>query len=215
MDTKAISEERKKYFQDINKKGSAALDWNFGTAGHKLIELIINNEIKRGSKILDIGCGPGNEAIFLAKQGMDVTGIDLSSEVIDLAKKLADLQQVKVNFIQGDALKLPFKDNTFDVVNDTFVFHHFQKSIRKKYAQEIKRVLKKNGIFVLRGFSCKMAPPSNKPLSVGGGPLRLRGNEILETFMPYFEVENLSLFKNLPTVKRPNQRHWFGIFRNV
>ena len=76
---------------------------------------------------MDIGCGPGNEAIFLAKQGTDVTGIDLSSEVIDLAKKLADLQQVKVNFIQGDALKLPFKDNTFDVVNDTFVFHHFQK----------------------------------------------------------------------------------------
>jgi hypothetical protein len=68
-------------------------------------------------------------------------------------------------------------------------------------------VLKNGGIFVLRGFSNKMTP--------GTGPFRLTGNEILQAFMPYFEVENLSLFKNIPTVKRPDQWHWFGIFRKI
>ena len=207
MKTKALNKERQAYFQDIYQKGSAALDWNFGAAGHKLIELVIDNTIKRGSKILDIGSGPGNEAIFLAKQGMEVTGLDLNSEAIKLSKKLANLQEVTVKFVQGDAVKLPFKNSSFDVVNDTFVFHHFEKTIRKIYAQEVNRVLKKDGIFILRGFSCKMTS--------GSGPFRLTGNEILEAFMPYFEVENLSLFRNIPTAKRPDQWHWLGIFRKA
>lgn len=206
MKTKAIDRQRRSYFKDIYKKGASSLDWNFGTAGHKLIELVINGTLKRGDKILDIGSGPGNEAIFLAKQGMKVTGLDLNPDAIAIAEKLADLQGVdNLKFIQGDALKLPFTDKTFNAVNDTFVFHHFERSIRKKYAREINRVLKKGGFFFLRGFSCKMTP--------GSGPFRLTGNEILEAFMPYFEVEELSLFKNVPTVKRPDQWHWFAIFR--
>jgi len=208
MKTKAINAQKKEYFENIYKKGNSALDWNFGTAGHKLIELVINSTIKKGFKILDIGCGPGNEAIFLAKQGMKVTGIDINPNAIAIAKELANIQSISdIKFIQGDALNLNFENDTFDVINDTFVFHHFKKSVRKRYAREVNRVLKNNGIFVLRGFSCKMTP--------GSGPYRLTGNEILEAFMPYFEVEELSLFKNLPTVKRPEQWHWFGIFRKV
>lgn len=208
METKAISSQRKEYFENIYKNGNSVLDWNFGTAGHKLIELVINGTIKNGFKILDIGSGPGNEAIFLAKQGMKVTGIDINPNAIAIAKELANIQGVNnIKFIQGDALKLNFKNDTFDVINDTFVFHHFEKSIRKRYVCEVNRILKNKGIFVLRGFSCKMTP--------GSGPFRLTGNEILEAFMPYFEVEELSLFKNLPTVKRPEQWHWFGIFRKV
>jgi len=208
METKTINSRRKEYFKNIYKKGNSDLDWNFGTAGHKLIELVLNGTIKKGFKVLDIGSGPGNEAIFLAKQGMKVTGIDISPDAIVIAKDLANIQAVNdIKFIQGDALELAFKNNTFDVINDTFVFHHFKKSIRKRYAREVNRVLKNKGIFVLRGFSCKMTP--------GSGPFRLTGNEILESFMPYFEVEELSLFKNFPTLKRPEQWHWFGIFRKV
>lgn len=207
MNTKSLNSQRQKYFHDIYNKENPNVDWNFGTAGHKLIELVIDGTIKRGSKILDIGSGPGNEAIFLQKQGMDVTGLDINPDAISISKKLSLIQGANIEFVQGDALKLPFKNNNFDVVNDTFVFHHFEKSIRKNYAKEINRVLKDGGIFILRGFSCKMTP--------GTGPFRLTGNEILEAFMPYFEVENLSLFKNLPTLKRPDQWHWFGIFRKV
>jgi ubiquinone/menaquinone biosynthesis C-methylase UbiE len=208
MKTKALSPQKQSYFRDIYKEGSAALDWNFGTAGHKLVELVINGTIRRGDKILDIGFGPGNEAVFLAKQGMKVTGFDINPDAVTIAKELATLQGINdIRFIQGDALKLNFEDKMFNVVNDTFVFHHFDKSVRKRYARGINRVLKKEGIFVLRGFSCKMTP--------GSGPFRLTGNEIIETFIPYFEVEELSLFKNLPTEKRPEQWHWFGIFRKI
>ena len=207
MKTKALNSQRQSYFKAVYKEGGSLLDWNFGTAGQKVIELVINGQIKRGDKVLDIGSGPGNEAVFLAKQGMKVTGLDINENAIVLAEKLAQLQGVDrdIKFIQGDALKLDFKKESFDVVNDTFVFHHFEKKSRKIYAKEIHRVLKKNGIFILRAFSNKMTP--------GSGPFRLTGREILDAFLPYLEIEELSLFRNLPTVKRSDQCHWFGVFR--
>lgn len=207
MKTNAVNSQRNAYFSDVYKKGGNLLDWNFGTAGHKLIELVVSGAIKKGDKILDIGSGPGNESVFLAKRGCVVTGVDINANAIKLAKKLANLQGVNVNFLQRDALDLKLKNKSFDVVNDTFVFHHFEKSVRDQYAKEINRVLKPGGVFVLRGFSCKM--------STGTGPFRLTGNEILESFMPYFQVEELSLFKNIPTDKRPDQWHWFGVFRKI
>ena len=205
MKTKAIDKGRQDYFSGIYKNNPYLLDWNFGTAGTKLVELVIDGSIKRGSKVLDIGSGPGNEAIFLAKQGMVVTGLDLNPDAISLAKKLAELQAVEVEFVQGDALETPFKKEVFDVVNDTFVFHHFSKNIRSQYAKEIYRLLKPGGIFVIRGFSNKMTP--------GTGPFRLTGKDIVEPFCEFFDIEHLSLFKNVPTEKRPDQWHWFGIFR--
>jgi ubiquinone/menaquinone biosynthesis C-methylase UbiE len=207
MKTKTLDKGRQNYFSDIYKKDPLLLDWDFGTAGNKLIELVIDGTIKRGSVVLDIGSGPGNEAVFLAKQGMKVTGIDLNPNALVLAKKLADLQAVEVKFIEADALDLPFKKGTFDVVNDTFVFHHFSKNIRLQYAKEVHRVLKTGGIFLIRGFSNKMTP--------GTGPFRLTGKDIVEPFSHYLEIEHLSLFKNIPTIKRPDQWHWMGIFRKI
>lgn len=204
--TKSLNHEKFDYFDKIYQEGKPNnLDWNFGTAGPELAKLVIDGVIKRKSKILDIGCGPGLEAIFLARQEMEVTAIDISSKALSLAKKLAKTLDVEIKFVVADALNLPFPDNFFDVVSDDFVFHHFEDSIRNQYSREIARVLKPEGIFVLRGFSNKMLP--------GSGPRRLTGNEIAETFMPYFQIENLSLFRNFPTVKRPDQLHWLGIFR--
>jgi ubiquinone/menaquinone biosynthesis C-methylase UbiE len=204
MKTRALNVERQDYFDNIYEGENPLLDWNFGTASHKLIELVIDGTIKRGSSILDIGSGPGTESIFLAKQGMNVTGLDINPEAIELSKKLADLQKTKVRFVNGDALETVFHDNEFDVVNDTFVFHHFEPSIRQQYALEINRVVRPGGLFILRGFSDKMTP--------GSGPFRLTSKDILDAFTPYFSVEHLSRFRNIPTEKRPDQWHWLGVF---
>lgn len=205
---KSLNIEKFKYFEKIYKdKDPNKMDWNFGTASPELAKLVIEGVIKRGAKVLDIGCGPGLESVFLARQGMEVTGIDIFDEALKFARKLAKLFNVKIKFINADALNLPFPNDTFDVVNDNFVFHHFEDHVRDQYAQEIHRVLKKNGIFILRAFSNKMLP--------GSGPRRLRGNEIVQTFIPYFEIENLSIFRNFPTEKRPDQLHWLCIFRKI
>jgi ubiquinone/menaquinone biosynthesis C-methylase UbiE len=74
-------------------------------------------KIGPNSRVIDIGCGKGTGAVFLAqKTGCRVTGIDLSPELIEQAKSLARRKGLedKVQFRVGNALKLPFSDGSFD-----------------------------------------------------------------------------------------------------
>ena len=66
----------------------------------------------RGKKILDVGCGPGLYASLLIKKGAVVKGMDISKELIGIAKKEAPAAE----FIIGDAERLPYKNSEFDIV---------------------------------------------------------------------------------------------------
>lgn len=72
--------------------------------------------IAAGTKVLEVGCGTGRTACYLAKQGCDVTGIDIRPHMIDKACLRAQEEQVQARFLVGDACALPFMDKRFDVV---------------------------------------------------------------------------------------------------
>ena len=100
-------------------------------------------------RVLDVGCGIGGPARMLADEfNCDVTGIDMSHEFILTARKLSTLVGLrdKTEFIQGDALELPFESGSFDVAWT----QHVQMNINDKarFYSEISRVLTDNGIFV-------------------------------------------------------------------
>ncbi|MEN8202843.1 MAG: methyltransferase domain-containing protein [Bacteroidota bacterium] len=102
-----------------------------------------------GSTVLDVGCGIGGPARMLADElDCKVTGIDISEEYIRTAKKLSALVGLKkkTKFIQADALNMPFKDGSFDVVWT----QHVQMNIedKQKFYSEIRRVLKARGMFI-------------------------------------------------------------------
>ncbi len=81
--------------------------------------LIKKANIKKGSKVLDVGCGLGKTACRLAAEsGCTVTGMDIMPAMVEQAKKTAKQLKVedKVQFMEGDARKLPFEDNSFDTV---------------------------------------------------------------------------------------------------
>ena len=101
------------------------------------------------SKILDIGCGLGGPCRMLADEyGCAVTGIDITEEFIQTAKRLTALVKLddKVNFLKADALQLPFDDESFDF---TWT-QHVQMNIEDKHRfyAEMKRVLKTGGKFI-------------------------------------------------------------------
>ncbi len=95
---------------------------------------------KKGEKILDIGCGIGFYANYIAKTGAKTYGIDMSSEYIKQAKKYA---KFKINFKVADANKLPFKNGFFDKVLMTEVLEHIPDY--KKALTQLCRVLRKGG----------------------------------------------------------------------
>jgi SAM-dependent methyltransferase len=68
-----------------------------------------------GSRLLDVGCGPGRHALALARRGMEVTGVDLSPDFVDLARAGAAAEGLTATFTVGDVRDLPY-DSEFDAV---------------------------------------------------------------------------------------------------
>lgn len=100
-----------------------------------------------GEKVLDLGCANGRMVELFFPKNVEYYGVDISGELIEIAKKLYPAGHFQV----GDALDIPFADNTFDKVYFISVLHHIpSKEFRQKCFSEINRVLKPNGQLVLR-----------------------------------------------------------------
>lgn len=98
--------------------------------------------LKPGLKILEAGCGRGEFLLNFKKLGLDCTGVDLSKE----AKSFLKTHQIPVHLCNADKEKLPFKDNTFDVVyNKSFLEHLSNPDF---FLKEALRVLKPGGIII-------------------------------------------------------------------
>lgn len=105
-------------------------------------------QLAPGEHVLDIGCGTGTTAL-LAKElvGLEgsVTGVDASPEMVARANRKASRAQSDAIFINGLVEALPFPDAQFDVVLSSMMLHHLPADIRRKCAQEVRRVLKPGG----------------------------------------------------------------------
>lgn len=149
---------------NIHRKDIASVD-EFHVRGAQVSKELADCLALNGAKVLDVGCGIGGPCRMLADEyNCEVTGIDLSHEFIDTAQKLSSLTGLSeaTNFVQGDALSLPFKDQTFDVVWS----QHVQMNIFNKaqFYAEIHRVLKPNGSFIYYDILKKNNEPIEYPM---------------------------------------------------
>ena len=98
---------------------------------------------KKGLECLDIGTGTGFLAMMLAELGHDVTGIDISEKMMELGKQHAEERGVDVTFVKGEGERMPFDDDTFDViVNCRVLWTLTEPEVSLK---EWRRVLKPGG----------------------------------------------------------------------
>jgi len=95
------------------------------------------------TKLLEIGCGAGNNIWFAAREGYDVTGIDASKAAILFAKKRFDADGLKCNLKIGDFSALPFDDNLFDVGIERAALSQVPKQTVPLVLRELCRVLKR------------------------------------------------------------------------
>ena len=102
---------------------------------------------------LDLGCGTGAEASFMASCGIATEGLDISPTAIDLARRGATNDH-RAAFQAGDVRDLPFADESFDLVTDRATFHHMiGDDDQERYMSEVGRVLRPGGMFLLRGLT--------------------------------------------------------------
>jgi SAM-dependent methyltransferase len=105
--------------------------------------------LPKGSEVLDIGCGAGSNLLYLAQHGYRPHGVDLSPGAVAAARARASEANLAVDVREGDALALPFVDESFGALIDNGCFHTIPLRRRKRYAEEVHRVLRPAGIFVL------------------------------------------------------------------
>lgn len=124
-------------------------------------ELVDDGTIPVGTA-LELGCGTGEKAIYLAKRGFRVTGVDISQTAIKHARKLAKGEKVEADFFAKDAADLSFlQKREFDFVLDFANLHGIARNKQQAYARQIIEHSKKGGSFFLRIFS-KRTPNRNK-----------------------------------------------------
>ena len=112
----------------------------------------VERHLPNSGKALDLGCGPGRNAIYLAKQGWDVDAVDLSQEAIRWAEERASEAGVQVNFILKDLFALEIEEAKYDLVYDSGCFHYVAPHRRLTYLDVIKKALKPVGCFAITCF---------------------------------------------------------------
>ena len=93
----------------------------------KLVDIILNNiEINPGSKVLDMACGTGRHSILFARKGFDITAIDLSKNLLSIARQAAYEENLKINFIRSDIRHFSLTNDFSLAVNLFTSFGYFE-----------------------------------------------------------------------------------------
>ncbi|MEM7245098.1 MAG: class I SAM-dependent methyltransferase [Acidobacteriota bacterium] len=112
------------------------------------------DEVPRGGRLLDLGCGEGRKALWLARRGWEVTGVDLSPTAIAWARENAESAGLPVDFRVGSVLDLAgLADDSFDLVHDGNCAHCIVGDDRAALLASVRRVLSQGGVFLLNAMS--------------------------------------------------------------
>jgi len=129
------------------------IPWNCETPPEALVTLVKSGKI-RPCRTVDLGCGAGNYAIYLASLGFEVIGIDSAPAAIQIAQENAQKQGVKCRFVVADLLgDLHEVNDTFDFAYDWEVMHHIFPEDRKTYVENVYKLLKPGAPYLSVCFS--------------------------------------------------------------
>lgn len=163
-----------------------SLPWELGRPRRVLVDLVESGAIS-GNRVLDICCGAGTNAVYLAKKGFEVAGIDISSRAIEYAREKARREGVLLRLVVGNFLELPFEDGEFDFVFDMGCFHHVRPWDREKFLGEVHRVLRMGGLYLLVCFSSMNGPAWN----------HLTREQIIGIFSGRFRIKSIEHFSSV------------------
>ncbi len=148
---KKLLDENKKNYEELYSKQQAFLrypaDWII-----RFHNMYLKKHIPEG-KVLDYGCGGGNNSVFFIEKGYETWGVDVAESYLELVKMNLESKHLDVrlskNFsiISPETISLPFKDNFFDIVISNQVFYYLPSEEHiKKVCKEIYRCLKPSGV---------------------------------------------------------------------
>jgi len=188
----------------------SGIPWNSETPPMALIELVVNETV-RPCRAIDLGCGAGNYAIYLASRGFEVTGVDSSPAVIGIAQENARKRGVSCRFVVADLLgDLPEVQDTFGFAYDWALLHHIYPEDRKRYVKNVCRLLDPGALYLSVAFS------ETDTLLGGSGKYRTTPNGAILYFSSEAEMRDLLsphfVIRDLRTIEMIGK---FGLYQAV
>jgi cyclopropane fatty-acyl-phospholipid synthase-like methyltransferase len=166
--------------------------WDIGRPQPAIMQLAETGEIT--GSVLDVGCGTGENVLYLAERGLAAAGIDGAPSAIRKARAKAKRRGLKVQFEVADALDLSTPDRPFDTVIDSGLFHVFSDEERIRFRESLGRVVRPGGTYFLMCFSDQQ--PGD------WGPRRVTQAEIRSVFSDGWRVNSIQ-----PSAFETNEGH--------
>jgi SAM-dependent methyltransferase len=153
----------KKQIKFVSKKDPTIIPWEIKTFDPNLKEILDYYKLDTGT-LLELGCGRGDDCKYLSSRGFDVTGIDVSPDVIEIAKNNSS----NVKFIEGDFFTEVF-DTDFDVIVDRGFLHNYENKLFEIF-EICSNVMRPGGKFVIISGNANQPPIDSctpPPMNVG------------------------------------------------
>ncbi len=179
--------------------------WDIGRPQHEIVTLEESGKIS--GDVLDVGCGTGENALFLAVRGHVVWGVDSAPTAIETARKKAKERGLFTTFLVKDALNLHELRRTFDTVIDSGLFHTLSDADRPCFVRNLSEILKPGGTYYMLAFS-ELEPGEY-------GPRRIRQQEILDTFRDGWRVNGIRPAVFESRTRAEGSRAWLSSITRV
>jgi SAM-dependent methyltransferase len=149
-------------------------------------------------RALDLGCGTGTTAVYLASRGWEVVGVDFVGRAIARARRRAREAGVETrcSFLVADVTRLEFLSGPFDLALDIGCLHSIAVAARRPYADGLRRLIRPAGTFVLYAF----AP--------GGPAVGITSEEVRSVFAEGFDLVSVEEGRGIPSA-------WFTLLRRT
>jgi SAM-dependent methyltransferase len=167
---------------DRSYEGEKKAPWDIGRPQPAFVRLAEQGLM--AGRLLDAGCGTGEQSLLAAAHGADVTGIDVSPLAIGAARAKAADRGITVNFQVGDVLDLGKLSMTFDTVIDSGVFHVFDDADRARYVASLVSAVRPGATLYLMCFSDRL------PGTIG--PRRVGRDELAAAFADGWDVAEIA-----------------------
>jgi SAM-dependent methyltransferase len=166
-------------FEATYRSGDAP--WDIGGPQPEIVRLADEGEIV--GDVIDVGCGTGENALFLASRGRSVLGVDAAPTAIERARAKAAERGLAATFVVGDALDLARVRRRFETGLDCGLFHTLADPDRRRYAHSLEEVLSPGSVLHLLCFSDEERP--------GPGPRHVSQYEIGDAFRSIFAITRI------------------------
>ena len=179
--------------------------WDIGRAQREFVRLEESGKIS--GEVLDVGCGTGENILYLASRGHDVWGVDSAPAAIEIARRKAKERGLTATFLVKDALSLYEIGRTFNTIIDSGLFHTLSDPERPRFVWNVSEVLKPGGTYFMLAFS---------ELEPGGyGPRRITKKEMQAAFSDGWRINEIRAAVFESRTRLEGSRAWLSSITRV